>query len=72
MILRYPITHGYGPYSASAATEPQGPPSGQYRVCRGGSWGNVDSTHFRTAYRGRGDPGLRIYDLGFRCARGSE
>jgi len=28
----------FAPYSPGAATDPQGPPSGVYKVLRGGSW----------------------------------
>ncbi len=45
----------YGDYSAGAATNPQGPSSGTYRVSRGGSW--VDNNkHCRSANRNYLDP----------------
>jgi formylglycine-generating enzyme required for sulfatase activity len=56
-----------GYYSYSPYSNPQGPPSGSYKVMRGGSWDHVWS-YVRVAYRGYGDPGGRHDDLGFRCA----
>jgi formylglycine-generating enzyme required for sulfatase activity len=47
--------------------DPVGPSSGDYRVGRGGSWGN-GASDCRAALRGRLDPGDRYYDLGFRPA----
>lgn len=47
--------------------DPGGPSSGDYRVGRGGSWGN-GASDCRAALRGRLDPGDRYYDLGFRPA----
>ncbi len=59
-----------GYYSQSPGSNPSGPDSGEYRVHRGGSWGdNRESA--RCAYRAGLDPGLRGDRLGFRCARGS-
>ena len=40
----------YGAYSSGLQTDPRGPTSGSYRVCRGGSWGN-DANGCRSAYR---------------------
>ena len=38
------------------------------RVLRGGSW-YLQPWNLRSAYRGRGAPGFRYYELGFRVAR---
>ena len=53
-------------YSASTATDPRGPLSGQYRVARGGCW--LDHAIFcRTAcHAGGGDPVARFNFFGFR------
>src|SRR5258708_6216421 len=32
------VADWYGPYNAAAAVDPKGPPSGRYRLRRGGSW----------------------------------
>lgn len=55
----------YGPYAAGAATDPQGPASGTYRVVRGGSWyeGPVEC---RSASRGYSGPGDRFSSIGLR------
>ena len=43
-------------YPSSAVTDPQGPPNGQFRVVRGGSWSydyRFDGTRGRQTYRFR-------------------
>ena len=55
-------------YASSPAQDPQGPPEGTVRVFRGGSWGGL-SRILRCSYRGRGEPGLRYINIGFRCVR---
>ena len=57
----------YGRYGAAAQSDPSGPASGQYRVLRGGSWGDV-SWFVRVSTRGWHLPGNRFSDFGFRCA----
>jgi sulfatase modifying factor 1 len=46
---------------------PQGPAQDSFRVFRGGSWFNRGQ-HCRSAFRGRGDPAARNYNLGFRAS----
>ena len=58
----------YGEYPAGLAVDPSGPPSGEDRVLRGGSWGNL-ARYCRSAYRDGYDPGDRGGFLGFRLAR---
>jgi formylglycine-generating enzyme required for sulfatase activity len=58
-------------YSSGDWRDPQGPPSGKYRVVRGGSWvwtyeGAVPLTVWS---RGRFAPDGSSNDIGFRCAR---
>ncbi len=55
-------------YDNSLESNPLGPESGEYRVLRGGSWGNYVS-NLRSAYRGRNDPSYTDSSNGFRCSR---
>lgn len=49
--------------------DPKGPPSGAYRVSRGGCWVSYVAVFCRAAYRGGGnEPGHRSDRLGFRPA----
>ena len=57
----------YGSYSSGSQTNPQGPSSGSYRVCRGGGWyGNA--TNCRCANRSSRSPSNTGDNLGFRLA----
>jgi len=53
-------------YANSPSRNPQGPSSGEYRVCRGGSWLDAPGG-VRAAFRGWGDPTFSSGDVGFRC-----
>ncbi|MEW5939821.1 MAG: SUMF1/EgtB/PvdO family nonheme iron enzyme [Chloroflexota bacterium] len=55
-------------YGSSPSSNPQGPSSGQYRVLRGGSWGNVEYS-VRSTNRFRYDPSNIDDNIGFRCSR---
>jgi formylglycine-generating enzyme required for sulfatase activity len=55
-------------YSRSPGADPQGPPSGQSRVLRGGSW-DLDSYNARSSLRGWFSPGTRDNNFGLRLAR---
>jgi sulfatase modifying factor 1 len=55
-------------YSATATVDPLGPPSGETRVLRGGSW-LFDPAWSRSASRGRLPAEFRYVDIGFRVAR---
>jgi sulfatase modifying factor 1 len=57
----------YGEYPAGPVTDPQGPPSGQERVHRGGSGGD-DGRFCRSALRLKSGPESRGVYLGFRVA----
>ncbi len=56
----------YGEYTASTATNPQGPSSGTNRVLRGGSWD--DPAPFCNVYKRflNTDPAARYSTIGFR------
>jgi hypothetical protein len=56
-----------GDYSNSPGTDPKGPPSGSYRVGRGGCWSD-DAQDCRSANRGSGAPDDRSNCVGFRLA----
>lgn len=62
------VADWYGEYPAGPVTDPRGPPTGAYRVYRGGSWYNI-ARYCRAADRFRISPGLRNVNLGFRLAR---
>ena len=57
----------YGDYPSGTVTDPVGPSSGSYRVCRGGSW-CFNARICRSANRYGHDPGCRFDLLGFRVA----
>jgi formylglycine-generating enzyme required for sulfatase activity len=61
----------YGPYTASAKTDPRGPASGKNRVGRGGAW-NWDADYSRTLRRDGFTPDKRYNIMGFRLARSAQ
>lgn len=52
--------------SENPERDPQGAPGGEFRVLRGGSWGNKASD-VRASNRIRNRPAVRNYGSGFRC-----
>ena len=53
-------------YQSGPLTDPQGPPSGEYKVIRGGSW--FDPPYdARASYRGASRPDFGGVNHGFRC-----
>lgn len=54
-------------YSRSPSRDPQGAPSSQSRVVRGGTWA-VSADMVRVSFRGRDEPSSAYYTIGFRCA----
>jgi formylglycine-generating enzyme required for sulfatase activity len=62
------VADWWGPYTAAAATDPKGPPTGQSHVLRGGSRTGAD-TVIRVSSRSWLVPGMNEdIDYGFRCA----
>jgi eukaryotic-like serine/threonine-protein kinase len=58
----------YGPYDLSQQINPSGPPQGERKVTRGGSWSNTTQpTHLRVANRGVNNPANANNETGFRC-----
>ena len=53
-------------YESSPPVDPRGPPSGKYRVLRGGSWDDGPAL-LRVSGRGRSGPDNRFNVIGFRC-----
>jgi formylglycine-generating enzyme required for sulfatase activity len=53
-------------YSLSPSLDPTGPPSGEWRVVRGGSW-SYSGFSALTFYRDTEDPGGGHNNVGFRC-----
>jgi len=57
----------FGPYDPTKTNNPQGPPNGNSRVLRGGSW-DGSANNCRCSYRGINRPVLANDVLGFRVA----
>jgi len=55
-------------YASSPPADPQGPPEGDYRVVRGGSWSSP-ADELRTSARSYSNPDKGTGYIGFRCAR---
>jgi formylglycine-generating enzyme required for sulfatase activity len=59
-------------YATSPAADPTGPPSGVFRVARGGSWSDV-AEFTRLSMRSIAEPGYALgtsdVEIGFRCVR---
>lgn len=60
--------HSRDYYAQSPAMNPAGPPAGQRRASRGGSWRHA-VTISRSAARSKLDPSFRYTDYGFRVVR---
>jgi len=55
-------------YAHSSKNNPQGPPIGDYRVLRGGSWSN-NIYEMRCTNRNWASPAIGLYNRGFRLVR---
>jgi len=63
----------YDSYTPEAQRDPRRSRSdASPRVDRGGSWVDNDPSRVRATNRSWNDPGYRIFNLGFRCARGAQ
>ena len=58
----------YGDYPTEAVRDPQGPPTGKYRLLRGGSW-DSPARACRAAFRCYDSPEDWYYDFGFRLVK---
>ena len=58
----------YAGYAAEGAADPTGPQTGDYRVLRGGGWGDGFMSA-RVAYRKPSNPNFYRNDIGLRLAR---
>ncbi|MBH25697.1 MAG: hypothetical protein CMH57_14845 [Myxococcales bacterium] len=58
-------------YAEAPMRNPEGPPSGSYRVSRGGGW-YFSGVNLRAANRGFYAPSHAFHYLGFRCAGSTE
>jgi formylglycine-generating enzyme required for sulfatase activity len=61
------VADWYAEYPAGPQRDPAGSGSGQYRLLRGGSWGNVP-WGARASLRLRLEPEVRVNVIGLRCA----
>ena len=64
------VSDWYDPnsYKTSSLRNPTGPPRGDYKVVRGGSWGSGPKD-LRSTDRETHLPSFRGYGTGFRCAK---
>ena len=60
----------YAPYDVSQSVNPTGPISGTRRVYRGGGW-NDFAKNMRSAYRAAAPQERKLFNVGFRLARGA-
>jgi formylglycine-generating enzyme len=58
--------YGASYYPSSPAADPKGPPQGELKVQRGGSWYDIPWA-MRLSARGRAKPGYRSDNAGIRC-----
>jgi len=56
-------------YSVSPTKNPSGPPTGTYKVMRGGSWADDDERNLMNSFRNYTDPDQKASSIGFRCAK---
>jgi formylglycine-generating enzyme required for sulfatase activity len=59
----------YGPYTSQAIVDPQGPPSGDFRIHRGGGFSYPGALVLSTFWRENREQDAEIDHIGFRCAK---
>ena len=57
-------------YTSEAQVNPQGPNTGEYRVCRSGAFNRPNNSWFKCGGRTYDSPGSTAYDSGLRVACG--
>jgi formylglycine-generating enzyme len=62
------IADWYAVYDVAEDDNPTGPPTGRFRVIRGGGWNTTDIDWFRTSARNPSDT-VGNANIGFRCAQ---
>jgi formylglycine-generating enzyme required for sulfatase activity len=62
------VADWFGPYPTEAVTDPRGPEAGEFRIVRGGSYGD-DERNLRASNRNPNRPRNMNVNVGFRCAR---
>jgi formylglycine-generating enzyme len=62
------VADWYGVYDVAEDDNPTGPPTGRFRVIRGGGWNTTDINWFRTSARNPSDAAGNA-NIGFRCAQ---
>ncbi len=62
------VADWYGVYDVFESENPLGPPSGQYRIIRGGGWATSDINWFRASARNPSYSNGNA-NIGFRCAQ---
>jgi formylglycine-generating enzyme required for sulfatase activity len=62
------VADWFAPYSPDPQTDPVGPPSGELRITRGGSWFVHAAFFVRGAFREPQKPDYATSVIGFRCA----
>ncbi|MFC1584597.1 formylglycine-generating enzyme family protein [Fibrobacterota bacterium] len=69
----YEFCHDWdgGMYTSEAQVDPAGPATGNYRMVRGGSWGN-EASYLRSSNRSFAAPDYEYYFIGFRTVRTAE
>jgi formylglycine-generating enzyme required for sulfatase activity len=63
------VADWYGPYPPDKQTDPVGPPDGELRIVRGGSWFAHAAYFVRTTFREALSPDYFTSVVGFRCVR---
>jgi formylglycine-generating enzyme len=63
------VADWYAVYDVAETDNPTGPPTGLYRIIRGGGWDTSETNWFRTSARNPHLPSVTNRNIGFRCAQ---